>query len=212
MRNEWRRSMSREIENFKIESVVHKNSNSFGEITNRKTHTFNIRVSGMVKYCFEDKTIVVKAGEMIYLPKGSTYTYQVVSECPSLCTIINIDGDFETIRVNNYSLDDFHYADSFMSNFADLWNFGSIAEKYKCMAYIYDLISFVYTVENMNYPDKKRFQVIEPAVNYLKKNIYNTSFKVEELHRLCGISHTYFSKLFIAKFGMSPKKYVVDKR
>ena len=35
---------------------------------------------------------------------------------------------------------------------------------------------------------------------------------MDELHKLCGVSNAYFRRIFIARFGMSPKKYVVGKR
>ena len=35
---------------------------------------------------------------------------------------------------------------------------------------------------------------------------------VDTLHTLCGISDTYFRKIFIARFGTSPQKYIVNKR
>ena len=35
---------------------------------------------------------------------------------------------------------------------------------------------------------------------------------MDELHQLCSISHTYFRKIFVSKFGVSPKNYVVTKR
>ncbi len=80
------------------------------------------------------------------------------------------------------------------------------------MAYVYDLLSFMSKMDTLKYPEKKKFAVIEPAVEHLKKHIYDTGLSIDDLHKLCGVSNTYFRKIFIMKFGMSPKNYVIDKR
>lgn len=200
------------VKNLEIISAITKVSNRYGRIDNRKMHTFNIRASGTMEYDFGEKKILVKEGEMIYLPKGCTYKNQIVSEGDSVCTIINMQGDFGTVTPASYSLQNFHHIDSFLSNFADLWNFGNASEKYMCISQIYDLLTYICNYESLNYPDKKKFKIIESAVEYLKKHIYDSNLKIDKLHQLCGISHTYFSKIFLLEFGMSPKEYITERR
>ena len=36
--------------------------------------------------------------------------------------------------------------------------------------------------------------------------------KCEKLHRLCGISNTYFRKIFESRYGATPQSYVNSKR
>lgn len=200
------------VKNLEITSVITKVSSRIGKIDERRVHTFNIRLSGAMEYDFGDKKILVKEGEMIFLPKGSTYINRVVSEEDSACTIINMQGDFGEVLPTRYSLQNFQHIDSFSSNFTDLWNFGNASEKYICISQIYDLLSYICNYESLKYPDKKKFKIIEPAVEYLKKHIYDTNLKIDKLYQLCGISHTYLSKIFLLEFGMSPKEYVIKRR
>lgn len=200
------------VKNLEITSVITKVSSRIGKIDERRVHTFNIRLSGAMEYDFGDKKILVKEGEMIFLPKGSTYINRVVSEEDSACTIINMQGDFGEVLPIRYSLQNFQHIDSFSSNFTDLWNFGNASEKYICISQIYDLLSYICNYESLKYPDKKKFKIIEPAVEYLKKHIYDTNLKIDKLYQLCGISHTYLSKIFLLEFGMSPKEYVIKRR
>lgn len=204
--------MFQEVKNLEIKSAISKPSNRLGRIENRKVHTFAVRVNGSVEYHFKDKSFFVNEGEMIFLPKGSTYTYQVASEGDSVCTIINMEGDFGEVTPAHYSLKHFHHADYFLNSFADLWNFGNAAEKYMCISHIYDLLSFICNYESLTYPDKKKFWIIEPAVKYLKKHIFDTDLKIDKLYQLCGISHTYFRRIFLLEFGMSPKEYIIERR
>ena len=54
--------------------------------------------------------------------------------------------------------------------------------------------------------------MIEPALEYMREHIYDSSLKIESLHRLCGISDTYFRKIFISRFDMTPQKDVTKER
>ncbi len=197
------------VENLKIISVLHKTSKPYNKVEARKTHSFNIRVCGSMQYYFEDKCITVNEGEMIFLPKGSHYEYKKASEGDTVGTIINLDGDFGNTSPSHYSIRDFYDSEYIMYHFAALWEQG---QKYQCLAMMYSLLDYVLHLETLQYEDKKRLNLIEPAEVYLQKHIYDCDLKIDELHRLCGISHTYFRKIFIARFGTSPKNYVISKR
>lgn len=200
------------VENIKLDSVIHKVSKPYATIRNRAKYSFNIRVSGVMHYDFGDRQITVKAGEMIFIPRGSTYTYRVLGEGESVCTVINFEGDFESSEPIGFSLKGFYSTDYTGAHLADMWRFGSSADRYKCVAVFYDLLSYLSTVENSTYSEKRKYSTVEPAVDYLKKHIYDCSLTTDELHKMCGVSNTYFRKIFISRFGMSPKKYIVSKR
>lgn len=204
--------MFENIENLKVESVVHQTSKPAGKTKKRKTSSFSIRVSGSMKYTFEDKSITVNAGEMIFLPQGSTHDYKVESEEESTCTIINFSGDIKDARAMRFSLKDFYDADFLMDRFAESWKFGTPSERYKCTSVLYSLLSYITNIENMSYQEKKKIRIIEPAVEYLKKHIYDPELEIAQLHTLCGVSDTYFRKIFVSGFGTSPKSYVMEKR
>lgn len=197
------------IENLKIISVLHKTSKPYGKVESRKSHSFSIRARGSMQYIFEDKTVTVNGGEMIFLPKGSCYEYKKASEEDTVGTIINVDGDFDGMTPLSCSIRDFYDAEYIMYHFADLWEQG---QRYQCLSLIYGLLAYTSNLEALQYRDKKKLSLIEPAVTYLQHHVYDCDLKIDELHQLCGISHTYFRKIFTSKFGMSPKNYVTGKR
>ncbi len=200
------------IENLKIISSFHRQSRSYNKIENRATNSFIIRASGSVLYDFSGKKILVNPGEMVFLPKGVCYEYTTTSDTASTYTSINFQGDFATSHPASYSLGDFHDADYIINHFPDQWSFGSSAEKYKCVSLFYNLLSYVSAIENLSYAEKRKFGIIEPAVEYLKKHIYDRSLKIDKLHRLCGISNTYFRQIFVSRFNMTPQNYIISKR
>ena len=67
-------------------------------------------------------------------------------------------------------------------------------------------------IENAGYADKKKFSLIEPAVGYLNEHLYDCTLKTDTLPCLCGISGTYFRKIFVSRFGTTPQNYIMHRR
>ena len=208
----WGRAMFENIENLKIRTIMHTTARTHGHSQRRKVNSFSIRLDGTRNYYIDNEVYTVNGGEVIFLPKDIAYSFSDVSEEPSKGLVINFDNEFEETFPSVYSLDDFYEADYLKNHIVDLWRLGDSSEKYKCMSLVYSLISYVANIENGRYSDKKKFAIIDPAIKYLKKHIYDTSLKTNNLHELCGVSDTYFRKIFISKFGTSPKNYIIEKR
>lgn len=210
--NKWGRAMFEDVENIKIRTIMHTTARTHGHSARRKVNSFSIRLYGTRIYHIDNKVYTVNKGEMIFLPKDIAYSFNDEAEEPSKGLVISFDNDFYDAVPSVYSLDDFYEADYLENHLVDLWRLGDSSEKYKCMSLVYSLISYVAYIENGRYPDKKKFKIIDPAVKYLKKHIYDSSLKTDELHELCGVSDTYFRKIFITKFGTSPKNYIIERR
>lgn len=201
-----------DIENLKIISSLHRPCKGSNKIENRNSNSFIIRVTGSVVYDFYDKKIVVNPGEMMFLPRGICYEYEKISEGESVYTSINFDGDIKNAEPMSYSLKNFYDAEYMSNRFSDMWNFGSAAERYRCMSVFYELLSYLSAVEKASYGDRKKFEKIDQAIDYLKEHIYDCSLKTDDLHKLCGISHTYFRQIFVSRFNMNPQSYITAKR
>ena len=198
------------IENLKIISVLKKVSKPGAFVSGRRSGGFNIRLSGTNEYTFEDKQITVGAGDVIFIPKGSRYHYKTTEG--SICLTINVDGVPDDAEIFVCSLTDFCDLDFLESQFADLWKFGEGYDKCECKSKFYGLLSYIAKKQEPDYADKRKSEIIEPAVEYLKSNIFRPDLKAEKLHLLCGISNTYFRELFFLRFKTTPKEYITSKR
>ena len=196
----------------KIISSVHKESKPYGKIESRLAHGFIFRIKGTTEYLFGEKRVTLRRGELIFLPKGASYEYTVEDSEKSLYTSINFQATLTNPSVRVYSFDSFHNAAHIAQSFTELWKFGSESDKYKCLSMLYDLLSHLVTFENLDSEDKRKHRLIAPAVEYLKRHAYDSDLKIEKLHSLCGISDTYFRRIFTSKFGMSPHAYLQNKR
>ena len=200
------------IENLKLISSTHGISKPYTKTNCRKTNGFYFRLSGEVVYDFGGTSVNVKEGEVIFLPQGISYEIRVVSDCESRFTGITFQADLCDPQPSCYSLDNFSDGAYIGNHFPEMWNPGTQSDKYKCMSLFYALLAYISGIENTDYAYKKKFEIIAPAVNYLKTHIYDCSLKVDTLHLMCGISDTYFRKIFASRFGTTPQNYIIGKR
>lgn len=196
----------------KIVSSFHKNSNPYGKIESRLTHGFIFRTQGKAEYFINGKRIQVNAGEAIFLPKGSAYEYRTEQISGTLYTSINFEANFENPKISVYPTNDFYGTSYITDSFSELWKFGTKADKFKCLSIFYDFLAYVMRLDTLKEEDKTKHNIIEKAIEYLKKNIYSSDLKIANLHSICGISDTYFRKIFKERFNMSPQKYVLYER
>lgn len=204
--------MFENIENLKIVSTLHRANKPYVKIENRKTNSFFLRVKGEVFYDFYDEKILAKENDVVFVPKHSSYTAKALCE-DSVYTSIHFDADFiKTPKPACFSLEDFYEANYIKNCFSDMWNFGTPTEKYRCFSVFYSLLSYLSNVESTSPFEKNKFEVISPAIEYLRLHIYDSDLKIDKLHRLCGVSNTYFRRIFVSRFGVTPQNYILSKR
>lgn len=204
--------MFNNIENLKLVSSSRGKSKKHSKMQSRKMHSFNFRVSGEVSFCFEDKIFSSKEGQMIFLPQGSSYELTKVSDDESQFVSISFYADIKNAIPTMCNIENFSDAGYIISHFPDMWNLGSQSDKYKCFSLFYNLLAYLSNIENADYAQKRKYEIIEPAVKYLKTHLYDPLLKIDNLHLMCKISDTYFRQIFTSKFGTTPRNYVVNKR
>ena len=200
------------IENLKLVSSYQGETRENVKTEGRKYHAFLFRTKGEGVYITEGKQIRIREGEMSFLPQGSSYEFRKVSEDKCEHMSISFIADIPDGEITVFSMNDFNEKNYILSHFTRLWKFGNESDKYKCYSLFYAILSYVSNIENTAYSAKKKFMVIEPAIEYLKDHIFDTALKTDELHLLCGVSDTYFRKLFVSKFGTTPIEYITSKR
>ena len=182
---------------------VHKNRASHGIAINISANPDDTK-----KYVFSDnKTVLVGQNEIVYMPKGSSYT--VSSNNSGNCYAINFDisanTDFEpfSFKLKN--------APAFIEEFEKatiLWGSKNTAFHMQCKATLYNILSMMQSEYNSKYMASSTIDLIAPAVEYIKMNYTNENICIPELSSMCEISEDYFRKIFKNTFGTSPRKYI----
>ena len=200
------------IDDVKIISSFQKRSQTYKKIQNRATHGFIYRIKGSANYYFDGKCLTAKEGELVFLPCGASYEYTTDDSGENLYTSINFTAKIENAALTVYSLENFYGAQHIFQSFSSLWKFGTTSDKYKCVSDFYSVLSYISRIEQSKNQSDNNYALIDPAIEYLKRHIYDADFKISKLHALCGISDTYFRKIFTQKYNMTPKDYLLHAR
>jgi len=200
------------FDNLKLLSSYNGASKPNSSVENRKSSGFLFRISGEAEYIFTDRTMQVKAGEMIFVPQGCSYSFASYPANESHYVSINFIADIENPRPEVYIMENFASLDFILNHFTKVWKMGNSSDKYKCISIFYELLAYLSNFEHAEYSDKHKKNVIKPALEYMREHIFDSSLSVETLSDICGISDTYFRKIFVSNFGITPQKYIVNKR
>lgn len=196
-----------------------KNGNTWECIGSPKQeHLFLLYLHGGAEYTKKNgEKFKVRAGELVYTPKGSEY---------SICFFNETGQKTETLAVRFELFDEngddillpceaFRFAEnetlSLLMREIKQLSFATpqIPVKYDCV--LYALISELGNIERAGHSAQKDFGCIQVGLEYLTRH-FNENTSVEELAALCYISTVYFRKLFKRCTGISPVQYRTELR
>ena len=61
-----------------------------------------------------------------------------------------------------------------------------------------------------NYTSREHILKIAPALDMIHNNFLKENFSLKDLASACNMGESYFQKLFKEKYGISPKKYIIQ--
>lgn len=174
----------------------------------RPGHGLALHLDGEREYVFSTgMRLRVRRGDVIYLPRGSTYS--VVTCSPGACYAINflLRGEkntapfvFATRHMSEY-LESFRRAER-------LWRSKSDAYVMGCKAELYRILCLMQREWGLLYMTEDKRERIRPAAERIHECYDREMLSVSELAGMCGITPEYFRRLFHAVYGTSPVKYI----
>ncbi len=164
-------------------------------------------------YFFSDGRVMhTEGGGLFYLPKGSTYSVKDGEKnvCGS-CYAINFDADIdcEPFTISFRSTDAlfklFKEADLLFKSQTPFCEVG-------IKRILYEIIALTGKEYEKKYTPKSFDKILKPALEKIKASFNDNSLDVSHLARLSGVSEAYFRRLFLNKYGISPKEYIINLR
>lgn len=175
---------------------------------NRPSHGLALHTGGVKKYAFENgKTLTVNKGDIIYLPKYSSYEVSSLQEGD--CYAINFDipqnsrfDPFVCRTKNTTSML------AYFKNAKTVWETKKEGYILKCKADLYNIIYMMQQEHFLSYVSKNKKDIILPALEYIHENYTTESLSIAALSKLCSITPEYFRSIFKSIYGVSPKNYI----
>lgn len=164
---------------------------------------------------FAGHTVTEKGDFVRYLPKGnkpvgSKYTVDIIKH--GQCIDVYFDTNSDTPReMLFWAIDSNPSVRNMFIKMQKLWYAQHDGYYHKCMSLMYSILSGIEQA-NTSYIPEKKYSIIKPAIEYIDNNFLSGDIDCTFLSDLCGVSYSYFKRLFIMKFNLSPVKYIIKKR
>ena len=171
-------------------------------------------VEGRYHYTFGNKELYVNKNDLLYLPEGSGYSLEILSE-----KTYSLQIEFELFAHINNKKETIVFSDNPQIIAHDgatetQMLFYDIIKGYKSSLYSQKLLADSSLSKLLSYLFESLYEnnenalsnKISPAVSFIEHN-YNEKISISHLASLCNISQSHLRRLFIQNFGLSPIKY-----
>ncbi|MGN1048069.1 MAG: helix-turn-helix domain-containing protein [Eubacteriales bacterium] len=183
------------------------------KITARKSSSFLLIERGEYLYRFKNSDFVASSGSVVFLPKGASYEYEILSGEETVCKQFEFDicthGSDTPIFHDAFPCIAFQScpesAEQCFSRIIRAQTEGTSAAFFEICAGICRVISLFLSEEGkerMSFGSER----ISPAVKFIKEN-YNRKIYVKELAEICFMSESQLRRLFDEELGESPIQY-----
>lgn len=177
----------------------------------RYTNCLVFELSGASRYDFQDDdstSLALSQGGVLFLPKNSTYDVTKNPEKLPACYAINFDLiEWPTKPFVCYPNNGEHILQRFQS-VEHIWSKHSFGYYEQSMAVLYEIICLI---KHSIYPDEMsspKQRLLIPAMGYIHEHYLYETISMGELARMCGLSQSYFRKIFREVTNDTPKSYI----
>lgn len=202
------------LTNIQIVGVVHGNSTEQATVSNRPSHTFIYKLNGESIYYLRNTPVYLRAGDVLYIPEGESYSFRKTSEGESIYYLVNFHCDTKaTEKPMCFSSPLPTPMEPIFRQMELLWNHAqNPSNRYRLYSLFYHLMHVLLQVREKKYCPSDQRKRLEKAVLYMDDHLYQHDLSIAYLASLCEISTVTFRNLFQAQFGESPKKYMIRRR
>lgn len=175
----------------------------------RPYNSLSYRVIGDSLFVHGDTEIKAKTGEVLFVPAYYEYTQICSSEelfVVNFNSNINISDSIKCFRPENTK-----YFERKFGELYDVWIKKQAGFELECKSIIYKILSKIEYEE----AEKQRLSSndkIHEAVDFIHENFTDNSLNVNDLAKMCNMSDTYFRRLFVENFSLTPIDYIKNLR
>lgn len=172
---------------------------------NRHYHSISYRIKGDGLFVHDDFQKRVKTGDIAFVP--AFYDYTLVATDEELIAIDFISENFPFDKITCFHSENPKYFERKFTELYDVWTKKQVGFEMECKSIIYKILARIEQEiaekQMVNSHDK-----IHEAIEYMHENFTDNSMSVGALAKMCNMSDTYFRKLFVEIFNITPIDYI----
>ena len=197
------------IEKIKLVSVTRQFSRH-GAVHTTYPHRIILRLSANLDYVMQNERVRGEPGDTVFLVNSPPYQAFYPNDERGESLMINFTGELPDKSPKAIVLRKNGETARLIEQIYRCWAVQTAANRCRCVGMLWEVLAQF--AENSRPEHPHSAGVLEPALRHLEEHIFDPDLRVSELPRLCGISDTYFRRLFEERFGMPPKKYLLHTR
>ena len=177
-------------------------------VERERRHTaISLRIKGNSCIEAKDQQLELKDGTLAYFPSGVDYK-RVTRDREEYIAI-----HFKDYGNNGMKIETIDQCDRLIPLFEAMyteWERGDAASRNRCMSMLYQIfeeLSIFFDQKDIKIPES-----IGPGVEYLQKHFRTNDITISSLAALCHVSETYFRRIYVEIFGISPMQTLLDLR
>ncbi len=196
----------------KIEKVVlfrkQKSVESYASLLPANELIFDF--SGEYTVYFGDTVLKVSPSTVRFLPRGTVSKYEIERSKLGECIDVFFESDkpISSVAFTVHSKSN-EYIGSLFKKLFSVWNNKGEGYYFESMSLLYKILS---SLQKNNYLPTEQYVKILPAIEEIEQGFLDKSLTNEYLASVCEISESCLKRLFKKKFGVSVKKYIIQKK
>ena len=192
--------------NFEIISVLNLNlEHNLGDSGVRSYNALSFRISGDATFVHKNGSTHVKSGDIIFVP--SFYKYTVKAQNEHLLVVHFVSDTPFSDAIATFRSKNPQYYERKLNELYGIWSKKQNGYELESKAIMYHIL-FRIASEISENKSLGVTEKIHDAVDYIHENFTKKSITIDYLSNMCGMSDTYFRRLFVMHFGVTPLKYI----
>lgn len=179
----------------------------------RNQHGLVLVQKGRSRYVFHNQLVLeTTPGTLLYLPKGWKYYVETLEASEVICVNFSV---LENVCPEPwvYQPKNFPRWVELFENLLRLWRYPASGYQARCKSVLYDMLASIEEEQQTKYLPKDKRERIERAILKLEEEFTKGNHvDIPYLAEQCGMSQTYFRRLFHNLYGISPKQYILSAR
>ena len=174
------------------------------QMAGRRFHGFIIKLKGATEYTSGENRWLLEAGQILFVPQGSSYQIRQVE--PGYSYVVNFlcDADRSMGKLPLPPKMDIAQA---AEKLLHCYQRGSIYGSLSCL---YSILEKTNVADRYVSPREK--QLLEPVLAYLQTHLTESELDVGSLADIAGVSQVYLRRVFKKQQGVSPVEFVMRQR
>ena len=173
----------------------------------RRYHGLVLKTDGISSYAFRGFDPVRSLpGSVTYLPQGYPYTVESVEPGSCYCVTFRIDG---TAFLPPFTVMPRNTAQwlGYFTEMLDCWVYQRPGFRARILARLYDMFATLEEDRTAKYLPSHQKSQLRSLTERISADPAQP-LQISALARECGMSETYFRRLFHEAYGVSPKQYI----